>query len=74
MKFIFLIFALLLIAGCSSEVDKCVSSQVEGWKAEQERIKILAKNLFENPVLADPRTIAEVEAHARLACLKAVGK
>jgi outer membrane murein-binding lipoprotein Lpp len=68
MKFFFLIFSLLLFTGCSNEVEKCVSSQVEGWKAKQERLK---DAVYAYP---DYRSEAEVEAQARLACLKAVSK
>lgn len=27
-----------LLAGCASEVDKCVDAQVKAWQAEQERL------------------------------------
>ncbi len=67
MKYFFMISSLLLFTGCSNEVEKCVSSQVEGWKAKQERLKDAVYGV-------DYRSEAEVEAQARLACLKAVSK
>ena len=34
-----LLIAVALLTGCKSEVDKCVESQISGWKAEQNRVK-----------------------------------
>lgn len=30
--------SILLLAGCASEVDKCVDAQVAAWQAERERL------------------------------------
>lgn len=37
MKLTLLIFSTLISAGCTSEVDKCVNSQMDAWKAEESR-------------------------------------
>lgn len=73
-KLFFVFLVITALSGCGSEVDKCVISQVKGWKAQQERVKDFTKNLFDSPVINDTRTEAEVEAEARIVCLKANGK
>lgn len=76
----------LFLSACSSEVDKCVDSQVKGWEAEQNRLKadvesgrkkIAKPNIFgfydfadESSVKLDERTKTEVEAEYRGWCLR----
>ncbi len=85
MRYLFGFSMLLLIAGCSSEVDKCVEAEVKAWKAEQSRIaadvaagrKTYAQGSNPSPwsafdksiVQRDERTTAEVEAQSRRVCL-----
>ena len=70
MKVFVILVSFLLLSGCKSEVDKCVESQVKAWHSLQERKEKIIKefNLNEN---LDKRNESEVEAEARLKCLKA---
>ncbi len=70
MKMVFIAASFLMLVGCKSEVDKCVESQVKGWNSLQERKEKMIKELSLNENL-DKRTVVEVEAEARLRCLKA---
>ena len=70
MKIFVILVSFLLLSGCKSEVDKCVDAQVKGWNSLQERKDKMIKELNLNENL-DKRNVAEVEAEARLRCLKA---
>lgn len=86
MKTLLVLGLLLSVYGCSSEVDKCVDSQVAAWKAKKERETQMWKQLREqkqnNPTKSetielwevidevDARKIEEIEAEARVMCLK----
>ncbi len=47
-----LLLAVCLVAGCASEVDKCVDAQVSAWKAEQARIEADIASGRKQPVTA----------------------
>jgi protein involved in sex pheromone biosynthesis len=70
MKIVLIVATFFVLTGCKSEVDKCVESQVKGWSSLQERKEKMIKELNLNENL-DKRTVVEVEAEARLRCLKA---
>ena len=82
-----LISIVLTCAGCTSEVDKCVNSQVKGWEAEKEReaeVWKLKKEFESNESqkkIVDPwevveqkdiRRKEEIEASARIMCLQII--
>ncbi len=48
----FALLAACLLAGCASEVDKCVDAQVSAWKAEQARIEADIASGRKQPVTA----------------------
>lgn len=80
------LIALLLFAGCSSEVDKCVESQVAAWEAKKERDAEMWKQVREQKKSEekkngtsdewevvgekDVRRKEEIEAEARVLCMK----
>ncbi len=75
MKIFLIVSIAFFVVACSSEVDKCVVSQIEGWRSQQSRLKDTASKLFDNPAqVGDVRTEAEFATEARLICLKATGK
>jgi len=77
---------MFFLSACSSEVDKCVDSQVKGWEAEQNRLKsdiqsgrkkLATSNASDSyawadsdSVKLDERTKTEVEAEYRGWCLR----
>jgi hypothetical protein len=82
MKTISMIFmSLLILTGCDSDIDKCVKSQVEVWKEHKDKydkkLEEMAKANNGQVRLADAwdfinsSTEKEVEAQARIKCLKA---
>jgi hypothetical protein len=78
-------FTVVLI-GCTTEVDKCVNSQVSAWKDAKERKeayweekekalrKMKNSNDWEIVRENDARTKNEIEAEARLMCMSLAGK
>ena len=75
-----------MLVACSSEVDKCVSSNVAAWEAKQERIRSevasgkkkiregasdLYSSFDETKVTLDERSKVEIEAEYRNWCLRA---
>ena len=82
MKIISMIFMIsLLLSGCDSDIDKCVKSQVEVWKEHKDKndkkLEEMANanngqvRLADAWDLVDIRTEKELEAEARIKCLKA---
>lgn len=39
MKILYILALSMFVTACSSEVDKCVTSQVNAWEAEQQRLR-----------------------------------
>jgi hypothetical protein len=88
MKTFLLIVSLLTLTACSSEVDKCVDSQVAAWQAIKERDaemwkqfrehrkreQINGENVPQWEVVdkVDVRKKEEIEAEARVMCLRLV--
>jgi hypothetical protein len=74
------------LIGCTSEVDKCVNSQVSAWKDAKERNeaywdekekslrKMKNSNDWEIVRENDVRTKNEIEAEARLICMSLAAK
>jgi hypothetical protein len=81
-KLLLLLTLIFTLSGCESEVDKCVSAQMDAWKDRSKaNEEILEKKKEQGPIkLSDiwdlvPNELeSEVVAKARLACLKASGK
>ena len=67
-KFIFLVGISALLCGCQSEIDKCVSDNVSGWEAKQERNKQTGTGF------QDTRTKAEMKGIFRFGCLESSNK
>ncbi len=73
--------SLLMLTGCDSDIDKCVKSQVEVWKEHKDKndkkLKEMEKanngqvRLADAWDLVNSETEKEVEAQARIKCLKA---
>jgi hypothetical protein len=71
MKLIATLLTLILITACQSEVDKCVSSQIDARsKFDDIAIKYGGKNADGTEI----KTKEKVEAEARLECMKALNK
>lgn len=67
-RLIFLVSISALLCGCQSEIDKCVSDNVDGWEAKQERNKQTGTGFPDN------RTKAEMKGLFRLGCLETANK
>ena len=73
--------SVLMLTGCDSDIDKCVKSQVEVWKEHKDKndkkLEEMEKENNGQVRLADAwdlvnsGTEKEVEAQARIKCLKA---
>jgi hypothetical protein len=83
MNKLFLLLTLIFtLSACESEVDKCVSAQMNAWKDRNKtNEEILAKKKEQGRTslsdiwdLIPSELESEVVAKARLACLKASGK
>ena len=64
MKIILIAASFFILTGCQSEIDKCVSDNVEGWESRQERNKQTGTGFPDN------RTKAEMKGIFRLGCLE----
>ena len=73
--------SVLMLTGCDSDIDKCVKSQVEVWKEHKDKndkkLEEMEKadngqvRLADAWDLVNSETEKEVEAQARIKCLKA---
>lgn len=86
MKYLIGLMVMALLAGCQSEVDKCVESSMASWDAYKKRQVEAEGQAIKNPkssgnhfdqfdtvekVDVDKRTRVEVEAEKRMKCLRA---
>ena len=68
MKIILIAASFFILTGCQSEIDKCVSDNVEGWEAKMELYKQSGTQHL------DTRSKAEMKGLFRLGCLESANK
>ena len=76
------VVSMLCLIGCTSEIDKCVDSQIQAWKERTEANKKLLSEkdkqgkstLGELWDLVPEKMESEVRADARVKCLKSASK
>jgi hypothetical protein len=64
MKMILIAASFFILTGCQSEIDKCVSDNIDGWESKMERYKQSGTQHL------DTRSKAEMKGLFRLACIE----